>query len=103
MDYFLLFVFSFFNIALLGFQSQIVRDQIVAIAFFTTWGLALVQFFSTRFIVSLDPLPAFLCFGMGSSLGIVFSIFFYRWFTPRFEMWRKSRKSSVLWGKSSAK
>lgn len=98
MEYLMLFLFSFVNIFVMGFQSQIVRDQIIAIAFCNTWLLAIVQFFSTRWIVDLDPAWGLLSFGSGSSLGIICSILFYRWFIPKFESWRARRKNSILWG-----
>lgn len=79
-----LFLASFFNVFLLGLSSQIVRDQRVAAAFSISWCISSAQFLYTRYVTSTDdPLTAFLASGAGGSIGIVASIYFYRWYQGR--------------------
>jgi hypothetical protein len=90
----LLFLFfaSFFNVFLLGLNSQFVRDQRVAMVFVLSWGISSSQFVFTR-VIAITPNPgiAFLAAGFGGSLGICSSIYFYRWFNPRFSNWRNAK------------
>lgn len=76
-----LFFASFFNVFLLGLSSQIVRDQRVVAAFTISWFISTSQFLYTRYVTATDePLIAFLSSGAGGSIGIVASIYFYRWY-----------------------
>ena len=87
-----LFVASFFNVFLLGLNSQFVRDQLVALAFIMSWGVISAQFVFTRVIAHTDnPTSAFLVAGFGSSFGICSSIYFYKWFIPHFGNWRNGK------------
>ncbi len=84
MEYFLFFIASLANLFLLGFQSQMIRDMNVPIVFVNCWMLAIVQFWSTTWIINLDNKTlSFFCFAGGSSIGVVGSIYFYRWFLKR--------------------
>ncbi|WP_264346168.1 hypothetical protein [Rheinheimera sp. MM224] len=81
MQLLVLFVVTFFNVFLLGLSSQIVRDQQVAKAFVISWGITLCQFVFSRVSANTtDPVLAFICSGFGGSIGIVASIYAYKWF-----------------------
>jgi hypothetical protein len=79
-----LFFASLFNVFLLGLSSQIVRDQRVVAAFLISWCISTAQFLYTRYVSAADdPLVAFFASGAGGSIGIVASIYFYRWYQSR--------------------
>lgn len=89
-----LFFASFFNVALLGLNSQFVRDQRIALVFFVSWNIQTSQFIYTRVVSgSQDPDLAFLAAGWGGSLGIAFSVVFYRWLNKRSFFIRFQEKS----------
>ena len=92
MSLFYLLLASFFNVFLLGLNSQFVRDQRVAMVFVLSWGITSSQFVFTR-VIAITPEPglAFSVAGMGGALGICSSIYFYRWFNPRFSNWRTGK------------
>lgn len=84
-----LFFASFFNVFLLGLNSQFVRDQRVMLVFFLSWGISSSQFVFTRVIaVTTNPMLAFFAAGLGGAFGICSSIYFYKWFNPRFLHWK---------------
>jgi hypothetical protein len=90
---FFLFLASFFNVFLLGLSSQFVRDQRVALCFTVSWFISASQFIYTRVTSGTEsPLLAFIVSGFGGSMGIVASIYFYRWFQPWYQL-RTKRKS----------
>lgn len=92
MSFLALFLASFFNVFLLGLNSQFVRDQRVVIVFILSWGISSSQFIFTRVIALTEaPLLAFFSAGLGGSLGICVSIYFYRWFNPRFNNFKMGR------------
>lgn len=80
----LLFIATFGNVFLLGFSSQIVRDQKIALAFTVSWGITWCQFSFARIsATTVDADLAMFVSGWGGSLGIVSSILFYRWYQTR--------------------
>jgi hypothetical protein len=80
----LLFIATFGNVFLLGFSSQIVRDQKIALAFTVSWGITWCQFMFARISAhTTDADLALIVSGWGGSLGIVSSILFYRWYQAR--------------------
>lgn len=80
----LLFIATFGNVFLLGFNSQIVRDQKIALAFTVSWGITWCQFLFARISANTtDADLALFVSGWGGSLGIVASILFYRWYQVR--------------------
>lgn len=90
MEYVLLFFASFFQVFLLGLNSQIVRDRLVALAFFVSWGIWTGQFFFTRITANADePVIAYFSGGLGGALGIASSILFYDWFSHKTAIGRK--------------
>ena len=92
MSFVALFLASFFNVFLLGLNSQFVRDQRVAIVFILSWGISSAQFVFTRVIALTEaPTLAFCSAGLGGSFGICLSIYFYRWFNPRFNNFKNGK------------
>jgi hypothetical protein len=88
MELFFLFLATTGNIFLLGLNSQFVRDQRVALCFFVSWGITASQFTFTRVIAgATDPVACFVVSGFGGAFGICASIYFYRWFHPRYLKW----------------
>ncbi|WP_417705355.1 hypothetical protein [Rheinheimera aquimaris] len=88
MDLLWLFVATAANVFLLGVNSQLVRDQRVAMCFAVSWGISAAQFTFTRVISGTDdPTVAFFVSGWGGAIGICSSIYFYRWFHPRYSNW----------------
>lgn len=80
----LLFIATFGNVFLLGFNSQIVRDQKIVLAFTVSWGITWCQFSFARIsATTVDADLAMFVSGWGGSLGIVSSILFYRWYQAR--------------------
>lgn len=82
----LLFAASFLSVFLLGLQSQFVRDQRAALCFAISWFVSASQFTYTRITAMTEsPELAFISSGLGGSVGIVASIYFYRWFSPWYQ------------------
>lgn len=82
----LLGIAAFFNVMLLGLNSQYVRDQRIALVFCMSWMIHTAQFIYVRIIAMTDLVGwAFLISGIGSSLGIVTSILIYKYFQKRRE------------------
>lgn len=74
---------------LLGVNSQFVRDRLVLLAFIFSWQISASQFIFTRIVATVeDTTVAFFVAGFGGSIGIVSSIYFYKWFSPRFNNWK---------------
>lgn len=81
-----IFLASFFNVMLLGLQSQIVRDQRMAAAFSISWGISVSQYVYTYTVARADGIDAIMTFlsaATGGSLGIVTSILLYRYMLAR--------------------
>jgi len=82
----LLFIASFFQVFLLGLNSQFVRNQWVSHVFIVSWFISLSQFTYTKIVAMSsgnEMIAAYLATSLGSSLGIVCSIYFYRWLSPK--------------------
>jgi len=82
----LIFSASFFQVFLLGLNSQFVRNQWVGSVFIVSWFISMSQFIYTKIVAMTDGaeiLYIFFASGMGGALGIVSSIFFYRWLLPK--------------------
>lgn len=78
MAYVLLFIGSFFNVFLLGLNSQYVRDRKLAACFMISWGISTAQFTYIYIIANTpDVMFSFIISGLGSSIGIISSIKFY--------------------------
>ena len=87
-----LFLASFFQVFLLGLNSQFVRDQRVAAVFMVSWCISVAQFTYTKIVANTDNIEiAFIASAMGGSLGIVSSIYFYRWLLPKFRSSKPQR------------
>ncbi len=96
LDLFWLFLATAGNVFLLGVNSQLVRDQRVALCFVLSWGITGSQFTFTRVIASAaDPLMCFWVSGWGGAIGICLSIYFYRWFHPRYMSWQAGKGWAV--------
>lgn len=92
MELIALFFASFFNVFLLGVNSQFVRDQLVSLVFVLSWGISSSQFVFARIVSkSSEPVAAYLVSGFGGAIGICSSIYFYKWFIPRYNAWRQGK------------
>ena len=81
-----IFMASFFQVFLLGLNSQFVRNQWVGSVFIVSWFISVAQFTYTKIVAmteGAEVLYIFFASGMGGALGIVSSIFFYRWLLPK--------------------
>lgn len=81
-----IFMASFFQVFLLGLNSQFVRNQWVGSVFIVSWFISMAQFTYTKIVALTDGAEVIYIFfasGLGGSLGIVSSIFFYRWLLPK--------------------
>ena len=79
------FLASFFQVFLLGLNSQFVRNQWVGSVFIVSWFISVAQFTYTKIVAMTSGADVFFIFcssGIGGSLGIVSSIYFYRWLLP---------------------
>mgnify|MGYP001349335339 CR=1 FL=1 len=77
----ILFLGSFFSVFLLGFNSQLVKDGNAWGAFSIAWFITLSNMLYTRSFVLADSFgSSYLIAGLGSSFGIVCSIWCYRAF-----------------------
>jgi len=79
----ILFVASFAQVFLLGLNSQFVRDQRVMMVFIVSWFISISQYTYTKIVASENSDWLFIASAMGGSLGIVSSIYFYRWLLPK--------------------
>lgn len=73
-DYFIIFWASFFNVFLLGFQSKNVHQSRYILAWFTTWGITLAQYYFARYAAIEGGHEFLLTAGIGGSLGIICAI-----------------------------
>ena len=81
-----IFMASFFQVFLLGLNSQFVRNQWIGSVFIVSWFISVAQFTYTKIVAmteGAEVLYIFFASGMGGALGIVSSIFFYRWLLPK--------------------
>lgn len=88
MDIIVLAIFcaSFFQVFLLGLNSQFVRNQWVGSVFIVSWFISMAQFTYTKIVAMTEGAEIIFIFfasGMGGALGIVSSIYFYRWLLPK--------------------
>ena len=91
----MLFFASFFNVFLLGLNSQFVRDRWIAACIVVSFNISIAQFVYTRVVAtSEDVMLSFIGSSVGGALGITYSIIFYSWFNPRFKEWKERRENS---------
>jgi hypothetical protein len=87
-----LFLASFFNVFLLGLNSQFVRDRFIGGAVFLSFNISFAQFIYTRVIAHSETVFfPFIFSAFGGASGIASSIIFYAWFNPRFHKWNENR------------
>lgn len=87
-DTLILFFGSFFSVFLLGFNSQLVKDGNALGAFSIAWFITLSNMLYTRsFVLSTSFSSSYLVAGLGSSVGIVCSIWCYRAFKTKSFRW----------------
>ena len=81
MMYTLVFTASFFSVFLLGFNSKLLRDDHIALAAFVSWLITVAQYSMTWAVFSagLSVQEYLFWAGLGGSVGITVSQFFYRW------------------------
>ncbi|MEE4246203.1 MAG: hypothetical protein V2I33_12380 [Kangiellaceae bacterium] len=78
-DTIILLLGSFFSVFLLGLNSQLVKDGNVSGAFGVAWFITLSNMLYTKiFVLSDSFINSYLIAGLGSSVGIVCSIWCYR-------------------------
>ncbi len=88
-----LFFASFFNVFLLGLNSQFVRDRWIGACVFVSFNISIAQFVYTRVVATSDDVMlSFIGSSVGGALGITCSIIFYSWFNPKLKEWKKRRK-----------
>ena len=88
----MLFVASFFNVFLLGLNSQFVRDRWIAACIFISFNISCAQFVYTRVVAnSEDVMLSFIGSSLGGAAGIASSIVFYAWFNPKMLAWKERR------------
>jgi len=93
-----LFIAQFFNVFLLGLNSQFVRDRFILGAIIMSFNISAAQFIYTRFVSTTDDaLYAFVFSSCGGALGISCSIVFYSWFDPKFKDWKEKRRLRGLY------
>jgi len=84
LDHMILFTSSFANVFLLGFNSKNVQHSRYWMAFFTSWGITLAQYFFVKYAAN-DGGALFLAIsGTGGALGIVSAIFVHNWMSNHF-------------------
>ena len=74
-DHILLFIATFSNVFLLGFNSKNIQHSRYVSAFIVSWGITLAQYFFVKYAASDGGLIFILVSGMGGALGIVTAIF----------------------------
>jgi len=88
----MLFFASFFNVFLLGLNSQFVRDRWIAACIFISFNISCAQFVYTRVVANSDDvLLSFIGSSVGGASGIASSIVFYAWFMPKLAAWKEKR------------
>tara|TARA_R110000796_G_scaffold44892_3_gene109092 strand:+ start:2618 stop:2893 length:276 start_codon:yes stop_codon:yes gene_type:complete len=77
----LVFTASFACVFLLGLNSRVMRDERVAAAATISWFITVAQFVMTWAVLHAELTPAeyILSGGLGGSLGITSSHYFYVW------------------------
>lgn len=83
LDHFILFSSSFANVFLLGFNSKNVHQSRYFLAFVTSWGITLAQYFFVKYAVAGDGLMFLGVSGVGGSLGIISAIFVHDYMHAR--------------------
>lgn len=82
-DHAILFLSTFFNVFLLGFNSKNVHQSRYFLAFAASWGITVAQYFFVRYAVSGDGMLFIVISGLGGSLGIVSAIYIHDRFTHK--------------------
>ena len=77
----LVFVASFASVFLLGVNSRVIRDERVAAAAIVSWFITMSQFAMTWAVLhaELSTTEYILSGGLGGSIGITSSHYFYVW------------------------
>lgn len=86
LQYLLVFTTAYFQVFLLGLNSKLLRDDKILGAFFVSWMITLAQF-GYIWAVGHSHLSVgvfLLVSGMGGSVGITTSQYFYRWYDKVF-------------------
>ena len=82
-DHLLLFVSTFANVFLLGFNSKNIMHSRYVLAFFTSLGITLAQYFFVRYAAEGGGLTFLMISGAGGSLGIISAIWIHDNFTSK--------------------
>lgn len=82
-DHAILFSATFANVFFLGFQSKNVNQSRYFMAFSTSWGITLAQYFFVKYAAGGGGLVFVGVAGVGGSLGIVAAIFLHDFLTRR--------------------
>ena len=94
LDHGILFASTFFNVFLLGFNSKNVHQSRYFLAFITSWGITVAQYFFVRYAMAGDGFLFIGVSGIGGSLGIVAAIFIHDRFADAslIEMFKRKPK-----------
>ncbi|NQZ53232.1 MAG: hypothetical protein HRT93_03150 [Piscirickettsiaceae bacterium] len=74
-DHGILFISTFFNVFLLGFNSKNVHQSRYLLAFVTSWGITVAGYFFVKYAVAGDGFLFIGVSGVGGSLGIIAAIY----------------------------
>lgn len=86
MEELVVFVAAYAQVFLLGLNSKLLRDDKTASGFVVSWGITLSQYGFIKAVAhgGLTDMAFLLWAGLGGSIGITMSQWFYRWYDGRF-------------------
>lgn len=93
-DCIIVFASTFFNVFLLGFNSKNVHQSRYLLAFLTSWGITVAQYFFVKYATHGSGVEFVMVAGVGGSLGIVFAIIVHDHVTPKLDSWKRRKKLS---------
>lgn len=78
---------SFFSVFLLGLNSKILRDDYIFWGAVVSWFITISQYAMTWAVLhaGLNPMEYILWAGLGGSIGITTSQYFYKWLDDKRE------------------
>ncbi len=86
MSFAIVFGAAFFNVFCLALNSKLLRDDKIFTSFLVSWLITLAQFGTMWSVANaaLQPHAYILVAGLGGSIGIVLSQYFYHWYDRRY-------------------
>lgn len=82
LQFLLVFTTAYFQVFLLGLNSKLLRDDKIAAGFVVSWCITLAQFGYIWAVgnTHLSVATFLIVSGLGGSIGITTSQYFYRWY-----------------------